>query len=63
MALSLKARNALSERKRAYERELDGMSENRIAAEIEHFENCDPKPGTFMAWQLSCAERTLDSLI
>lgn len=60
MSPSLKARNALLERKRAYEAELDGMTDNQIAGQIEHLENIDPKPGSFWSWALSCATRELD---
>lgn len=63
MSAALKARIQLQERKRAFERELDAMSDDRIAGVIDHLENCDPRKGSFAAWQLSCATRELDNRI
>ncbi len=63
MSAALKARQALEAKKRAWERELDEMSDDAIAVEIDHLENCDPRKGSFLAWALSCARRELDNRI
>lgn len=49
------------DRKRAYNRQLEEMSDNQIAAEIAHWEDVSGAPGTFAHWALNSAERELDN--
>ena len=44
-------------------RSMDAMSDNQIAGEIDHLECISPRPGSFDARHLSCAERELDNRI